>query len=254
LRSILVSIALFAVASATSALGATFAPTASVPSASGGPSASASPALPRLPACSYDDIATPLAGYDDWALTLIDTYYALPKGYEPPDLVDASAGGLPGGQQVRALMIPDLKTLTAAAGEAGVNLAILSGYRSYRTQGATFQKWVGVLGPDKALLGSARAGHSEHQLGLAIDFKTEGSDDPWALRDWSKLTKEGKWLTAHAWEFGFVLSYPANHKSPAKTCYGYEPWHYRWVGRVEAAAVRDSGLTLREWLWQRQPR
>jgi LAS superfamily LD-carboxypeptidase LdcB len=36
------------------------------------------------------------------------------------------------------------------------------------------------------------------------------------------------------------------------TCYAYEPWHYRYVGRTEAAAVHASGLTLREFLWRQE--
>jgi D-alanyl-D-alanine carboxypeptidase len=34
------------------------------------------------------------------------------------------------------------------------------------------------------------------------------------------------------------------------SCYDYEPWHYRYVGRPMAAEVRASGLTLREWIWR----
>ena len=46
------------------------------------------------------------------------------------------------------------------------------------------------------------------------------------------------------------MSYP---KGKTKvTCYTYEPWHYRYVGRTLAKQVHDSKLTLREFLWQRQ--
>ena len=43
------------------------------------------------------------------------------------------------------------------------------------------------------------------------------------------------------------MSYPKG--SSAVSCYSYEPWHYRYVGRTTAAAVHDAGTTLREWLW-----
>ena len=46
------------------------------------------------------------------------------------------------------------------------------------------------------------------------------------------------------------MSYPEG-RSPGKTCYKYEPWHFRYVGRPFAERVRDSGLSLREWLWRR---
>jgi D-alanyl-D-alanine carboxypeptidase len=47
------------------------------------------------------------------------------------------------------------------------------------------------------------------------------------------------------------MSYPANKTKV--TCYGYEPWHYRYVGRAEAAAIHVSRLTPRQWLWPWQP-
>jgi len=53
-------------------------------------------------------------------------------------------------------------------------------------------------------------------------------------------------MAAHAWEYGFVMSYPFG--SQALTCFSYEPWHYRWIGREAAAAHRASGLYLRQFL------
>jgi D-alanyl-D-alanine carboxypeptidase len=44
------------------------------------------------------------------------------------------------------------------------------------------------------------------------------------------------------------MSYPPNKRSV--TCYMYEAWHWRYVGRDTAAKIRQSGLTLREWLWR----
>lgn len=46
------------------------------------------------------------------------------------------------------------------------------------------------------------------------------------------------------------MSYPSGKE--AQTCYVYEPWHYRYVGREVAAEVQASGLTLREWLWEKR--
>ena len=33
------------------------------------------------------------------------------------------------------------------------------------------------------------------------------------------------------------------------TCYDYEPWHFRYLGRELAAQIHASGLTTREYLW-----
>lgn len=47
------------------------------------------------------------------------------------------------------------------------------------------------------------------------------------------------------------MSYTPEH-SPGATCYKPEPWHFRYIGRDAARAVRESGLSLRAWLWKRQ--
>ena len=59
-------------------------------------------------------------------------------------------------------------------------------------------------------------------------------------------TAEQKWLMEHCWEYGFILRYPSD-KSEI-TGIGYEPWHYRYVGRETALAMRDSGQCLEEYL------
>ena len=198
-----------------------------------------------LPACRYDDILTSPRGYDDWSVTLVDTILRVARDYVPPDLVDASQADIPGNGRVRAILIDDLREMAAAAKAANAPIAIQSAYRSYETQQDVFANWVSVHGRARALQLSARPGHSEHQLGIGIDFKTAGGGDPFT-GDW-QLTVAGKWMKAHAWEYGFVMSYP-----PGKidvTCYAFEPWHFRYVGRELAASIHGSGLTPREYLW-----
>ena len=46
------------------------------------------------------------------------------------------------------------------------------------------------------------------------------------------------------------MSYPKGKQSV--TCYRYEPWHYRYVGRELAQRVHDSHKTLRQVLWTLQ--
>jgi LAS superfamily LD-carboxypeptidase LdcB len=203
-------------------------------------------ALGPLPACRYDDILTSPRGYGDWAETLVDTILRVPRSYVPPDLVSVSQAGIGGSGQVRAIAIPDLTAMTAAAKANGTPIAVQSAYRSYTTQIATFQYWVNLSGYKQALLYSARPGHSEHQLGLAIDFKSAAGGPPWSGTDWG-TSPAGSWMKAHAWEYGFIQSYPKG--KVRKTCYDYESWHFRYVGVSEAAAIHASGLTLREYLW-----
>lgn len=203
-------------------------------------------AAAALPACRYLDIATHFTDPADWQRTLVDTLFRVPETFVPPDLVPVSDAGVEGGGQVRELVLPDLTALAAAARDAGTPFAVQSAYRSYAYQVSTFESWVAQHGYDRALEGSARPGHSEHQLGVAIDFMSIGGGDPWDVDDWA-TTPAGRWLQANAWRYGFVMSYPKARTQV--TCYAYEPWHYRYVGRDIAAAIHDSGLTPREYLW-----
>lgn len=199
-----------------------------------------------LPACRYDDVPAADTDYADWPSTLVDTIFMVPASYAPPDLVPVSRAGLSGGDSARALLIDDLTRLAADAKGASASLAVESGYRSYENQVATFQHWVDVSGRDTALRVSARPGHSEHQLGTAIDFKSAGGPAPWEVTDWA-TTPAGSWLAANAWHYGFVLSYPKG--SFDRVCYDYEPWHFRYYGLELAAKIHDSGQTPREYLW-----
>jgi D-alanyl-D-alanine carboxypeptidase len=199
-----------------------------------------------LPACRYDDVPAAATEYTDWQSTLVDTIFMVPASYAPPDLVPVSRAGLSGGDSARALLIDDLTRLAADAQGAGATLAVESGYRSYENQVATFQHWVDVSGRDAALRVSARPGHSEHQLGTAIDFKSAGGPAPWEVTDWA-TTPAGSWLATNAWRYGFVLSYPKGAFD--RVCYDYEPWHFRYFGVDLAAKIHDSGKTSREYLW-----
>jgi zinc D-Ala-D-Ala carboxypeptidase len=201
-----------------------------------------------IPSCRFADVNTAQRDYSNYPRTVLDTTYKLPSSYAPRDLRLTSLAGLNGGNKVRALVIRDLKAMARAARAAGARLAVQSAYRSYSTQAATFTYWISVLGYG-ALATSARAGHSEHQLGTAVDFRSWSGSAPWNYKDWG-TSKAGKWLKNNAWKYGFVMSYPKG--KAGVTCYDYEPWHVRYVGRPVAAKVRASGLTLREYLWYQQ--
>jgi D-alanyl-D-alanine carboxypeptidase len=213
------------------------APPASVAAASGSP-----------PACTYQDVPAKNAAYKDWNMTMLDTIYMVPKSYVPPDLVPTAKAGLKGGV-VRSFVITDLKAMANAARMADAGLRVISAYRSWSTQQFLYKREVANWGPKVGPQRVARPGHSEHQLGVAIDFGSANTNKlSWQYSDWAK-TAAGAWMEHNAWKFGFILSYPKD-KSPSVTCYIYEPWHYRYVGRDLAAKVHASGLTLREYLWK----
>ena len=206
-------------------------------------------AAPSLPPCRLADVLTKHRGYSDWSRSLLDPTYRLSSSYRPSDLRSTSAAGLNGGLYVRGFVVADLKAMAAAARAAGARLSVQSAYRSYTTQLSTFRYWVRVLGYSAAIKSGARAGHSEHQLGTTIDLRSYGGSAAWYYSDWG-TSRAGKWLKANAAKYGFVMSYPKGKASV--TCYDYEPWHFRYVGRANAADVKASGLTLREFLWRQQ--
>jgi D-alanyl-D-alanine carboxypeptidase len=208
----------------------------------GAPTVAASDNPPR---CRYGDVLATARRYDEWSHTLLDTTFRLPRSYAPRDL---RSTGVAGGGLVRSFVLRDLRAMFRDASRAGAALMIRSAYRSYRTQISTFAYWVRVEGRKRALLSSARPGHSEHQLGTAIDVTSRGGLAPWDYQDWG-ATRAGTWMRRHAWQYGFVLSYPKG-ASPGRTCYKYEPWHFRYVGKETARAIRESGQTPREWFWQ----
>ena len=207
-------------------------------------------AVGPLPACRLAEIMTVPRDYDSWSTTLVDWLLTVGEDYVPPDLVPVSEAGISGPGFIRQVAIDDLAALAAAAAEAGTPIAVNSPYRSYQEQVASFNGWVAVDGYDDAVTYSARPGHSEHQLGLTIDFMTKGGGS--ALQgDWA-TTPAGGWMAQNAWKYGWVMSYPRGEGGALfsdATCFHYEPWHYRYLGREVAAQVHDSGLTIREYLW-----
>jgi D-alanyl-D-alanine carboxypeptidase len=213
-----------------------------------GPAAAPAEAA-SLPRCRVADVITRYHAPSDWARSILDTTYRLPRSYRPVGLVPVRRAGLPGSGSIRRVALADLRAMVRAARRAGVRLGVESAYRSYATQVWTFAHWVRIGGRGAALETSARPGHSEHQLGTTIDFRKVGGIRPWLVLDWGR-TREGAWLARNGWRYGFVMSYPKGKKSV--TCYAYEPWHYRYVGRDLARRVHTSGRTLRQVLWTLQ--
>lgn len=128
--------------------------------------------------------------------------------------------------------------MSAAALKDGICLCVYSGFRSYNYQRKIYNDYVSVYGQETADTFSARAGHSEHQTGLAIDVNC--ADDSF------DGTPEALWLAENSWKYGFIIRYPKEKQHI--TGYKYEPWHVRYLGRKVAEKVYCSGLTLEEYV------
>lgn len=184
---------------------------------------------------------------DRWQSVVVDPGHRLPADFAPPDLVDLSAAGFEStGDTVRRIAVPDLTALRSAAEANGTPFIVVSAYRSYEYQQRLFDRQVEELGRARAEASTAPPGHSEHQLGTTIDVLDPAADE---LATAFATTPAGRWLAAHAHEYGFVMSYPDEARE--QTCYDFEPWHLRYVGRDVAQQIRESGLTPREWMLSR---
>jgi D-alanyl-D-alanine carboxypeptidase len=176
----------------------------------------------------------------------VDKQRGLPADYVPPDLAPLGGSYLaPGfGGSLRAEAKAAVERMLSDAYDHGHDIYARSAYRSYAEQERTFAYWVSVLGEAEARRVSAEAGHSEHQLGTAVDLTNAdvGYDLTGAFGD----TKGGRWLSANGHLYGFALSYPAG--AEAVTGYAYEPWHWRYIGPEHAVAWKVSGLTPGEYL------
>ncbi len=174
-------------------------------------------------------------------LVLVDKSHLLPADYAPPDLV--SLGRYPlsvsrGDLSLRKSIMPHVLALAAAARADGVTLLFSSSYRSYDYQKKVYEHEVKANGQQAADRESARPGASQHQLGTAMDF---GS-----ITDAFADTKAGRWLTAHAEEYGFSLSYPKGFESV--TGYRHESWHYRYITKAGAQMQREYFDDIQQYL------
>ncbi|HPP04967.1 MAG TPA: DUF2817 domain-containing protein [Spirochaetota bacterium] len=161
---------------------------------------------------------------EDELLLLVNKSNKLSQNYVPSDLIYFTNKDLPSDKenfQLREIIVEDLKNMIEDAKKDGVNLIIISAYRSYDTQKNLYEYWVNKLGKKEADRVSAKPGASQHQLGTTIDFNS--------LNVSFENTKEGEWLMKNAYKYGFIMSYPKNMEHI--TGYAYEPWHYRYVGK-----------------------
>lgn len=158
-----------------------------------------------------------------------------PVSYAPADLVSVGNN-----QYLRAEAAAALNTMLTDAKAAGYTVTPDSGYRSYSTQVTTYNSEVAAYGQAVADSESARPGYSEHQTGLAIDFGSGSCN----ITDCFANTPGGKWVTANAYRYGFILRYPNDLTDV--TGYRAEAWHFRYVGVPLAAEMRQEGVRTLE--------
>ena len=173
---------------------------------------------------------------NEWNLLLVNSSYPLAADYSPElTAVDYED------HKVDSRIVESVNKMLQDAKTAGMNLKIISAYRSYDDQknvfNDTMQSWLSqgysyLDSYDETKKSVAVPGTSEHATGLALDIT------------------EQQWLMKNCQNYGFILRYPKDKTDI--TQYIYEPWHYRYVGEEAAKAIMEKGITLEEYLAQIQ--
>ena len=167
---------------------------------------------------------------DSYYYILVDKKNALPKDYSPTDLVDLKSGTYQvsrPGMTLRQPAVEALEAMAAAAKQEGVSFTIGSAFRTYEYQDELYKRYVRENGKEETDRFSAMPGHSQHQLGLVVDF--------FPVENVFDTMPASAWLKKNASHFGWSLSYPDGYEEV--TGYMWESWHYRYVGAGLAAFI-----------------
>lgn len=171
---------------------------------------------------------------------IVNKYYKLDKDYEPEDLTVINSKFASGTQKLRKEAADKFEEMASDMLKENLKIYAGSTYRSYSYQEGLYNRYVKKDGFKEAETYSARAGYSEHQLGLAVDI-VNGK--------WNYLSegdKEYTWLVNNSYKYGFILRYP--HESEYITGYVFEDWHFRYLGIDLATKVHESKLTYDEYI------
>lgn len=183
---------------------------------------------------------------NDELLTLVNYKNKIPDDWKV-DLVSLNDQ-----QSIDQRAYQELKNMLNDAKKQGLNIIVCSSYRTYDKQKELFVNKVKEYlkegygyneAQEAASMWVAKPNTSEHQLGLAVDLASKKNQ---RLDDSQERTAEQQWLIKNCWRYGFILRYPSNKSDLTKV--GYEPWHYRFVGKEHAKKITEQGVCLEEYL------
>ena len=183
---------------------------------------------------------------NDELLTLVNYKNKIPDDWKV-DLVSLNDQ-----QSIDQRAYQELKNMLNDAKKEGLNIIVCSSYRTYDKQKELFVNKVKEYlkegygyneAQEAASMWVAKPNTSEHQLGLAVDLVSKKNQ---RLDDSQERTAEQQWLIKNCWRYVFILRYPSNKSDLTKV--GYEPWHYRFVGKEHAKKITEQGVCLEEYL------
>jgi D-alanyl-D-alanine carboxypeptidase len=146
-----------------------------------------------------------------------------PRFREATELVDVEPNIIGTMQRLAPDAAAAWRRMKISAAGAGVDLLLVSGFRSIRHQADIIRRKLAAGQSIDAILAvNAAPGFSEHHTGRAVDIATPGTRPLTAEFDGSAAFV---WLQANAEAFGFHMPYGHGNR------YGfeYEPWHWSHV-------------------------
>ena len=135
------------------------------------------------------------------------------------------------GFQVHRDTYTALNKMLDAASMEGIELILLSGFRTIKLQKQIFYENKSArnqIAIERAKV-SAPPGYSEHSTGYAVDFG-DGKNREVDFEVGFEFTEAFRWLSKNAARYHFILSFPRGNKQGVS----YEPWHWRFEGTVDA--------------------
>ncbi len=152
---------------------------------------------------------------------------------EPANVYDESRE-----HYLHSKVVPYLEEMAEDAKADGIDLWVVSAYRSFEYQAQLKGQYLVTYGTGANAF-SADQGFSEHQLGTAVDFTTAGRG---GALDGFETTPAYAWLQENAHDYGFTLSYPEGN-----AYYVFEPWHWRFVGTKLARDLKNENASFYDW-------
>lgn len=186
----------------------------------------------RLDEANYKNIIT--SKHPESLTVLLSKHYAIDQSYRPDNLVTLNSK-YGHNIRLRSDCCDAFLEMAAAMESEGLVPYIHSGYRINTKRG----------GPDS--LWYAWPGHSEHQTGLALDLKRKGHEYATLGEHKYQNTAEYAWLCKNAWKYGFIHSFPKG--KTGITGFGFEPWHWRYIGKDISTAMRANGYETYHEYW-----
>lgn len=175
-------------------------------------------------------------------LILVNKYYSLDEEYHYGELVKMDTKYSNHTDSMLSSVAYDaFKKLVDDAEKEGFYIRNNSSYRSFSYQKNLYNNYVKSNGQSWADSWSARPGHSEHQTGLALDVAVKSDLSIGKFGN----SKEFNWMKDNSYKYGFILRYPEGKEYI--TGYGYEPWHYRYVGIDAAKYIYEHNITFDEY-------